>query len=330
MTFRGWRPGTFHVGTVRNRLQMAPAWTVSLMTQEDRPDCPERPSTEIFLRRLCHQLRQEGAEDKHREATDKNQDGLAAATLPLLEDDSPDIGEGHVESHEYAPAEGDEHGEVGQEALSEAEPEELAVPEQAGEGAEHDVVAPERTLPVVGEGLVLRILVETVDRVGDETSYGHEEGGGQSREDLPGLGPAQRGAEVESDVEACAHEAAEQGDDHALAEVEVLDGLLLLLLGQRGGFHAAGDADDRDSDESHHDADPYGSGQSVSLAREQRAEDRAETRAGAEGDALAESHSEIPHRKSEGQAPDAPEDTEDHGQQAFLGILGVDLEQAVA
>ena len=85
---------------------------------------------------LSNQLRQERADYQHGDAEEEDGDGAAGDAFPFFEDDAPDIAEDDVEGHEDTPAEGDEDGVVGEETFAEAEAEELAVPEEAGEGAE--------------------------------------------------------------------------------------------------------------------------------------------------------------------------------------------------
>ena len=112
----------------------------------------------------------------------------------------------------------------------------------------------------------------------------------------------------------------EQRHGDALAEVEVLHGLLLLLFRQRGGLHAARDADDGDADEGHHHADDDGARQVTRVTGEDRAQDGAERRTGTERDALAEGDAEIAHAEAEGQTAHAPQRTEKDGEPGGLGI----------
>lgn len=95
------------------------------------------------------EIRKEDTEDEYCKTAKEHKDGLLGNTLPFLEDDTPDIGECNVESHKYAPAEGDEYGEGCEEALAEAQTEELAVPEKSGKSTEDKVVAPYTLLCIV-------------------------------------------------------------------------------------------------------------------------------------------------------------------------------------
>lgn len=69
----------------------------------------EGPACFGKLGSLADELREEGAEDEHRQTAEEDDDRLFGDTLPLLEDDAPDIGEGDIECHEDAPAEGEKH-----------------------------------------------------------------------------------------------------------------------------------------------------------------------------------------------------------------------------
>ena len=271
-------------------------------------------------RALSYDVRQEDAEDQHREATEKHIYRLLVATLPLLEDDAPDIGEYHIEAHQDAPAEGQQDRGCGEESLAEAEAEELAVPEKAGEGAEDDVVPPERALGVVAESLVLAVLVEAVAGVGEESSEGYEHRGRKSLEQRCRAIEAEIFTETQSDVEAGAHQAADHGDHYALAEVEVLDGLLPLLFRKRSGFHRTGDAYDGDAYDGDYHSDNHSHREAGRLAGEDRSEDPSEAGAESEADALAEGYAEIAHPETESQASHTPEGAEEDGEPCRLRV----------
>lgn len=237
-------------------------------------------------------MREEAGHDEHDDADDQHRDGVSRTSLPLFEDYAPDIGEDHVERHEDAEREGHQRRGVGQEALAERESEELAVPERSGEEAEEQVVGEHAGLAVVAPGMVLLILIEAVDGIGDEAAEGHEEGGRKCLEDVGRkVAEVDAAAEFESDVETSAHESREQRDCDALGEIEVLDGGFLLLLAQRRCLHRAGDTYDGDADEGDDHAEDHREGelrQGIVLGEEDVEQDGthdgAESGAGAEGD----------------------------------------------
>ena len=54
----------------------------------------------------------------------------------------------------------------------------MTVPQYTGEGAEKQVISPDITLGIVAPSVVLLILLEAIEGIGDETSNGHEQNGG--------------------------------------------------------------------------------------------------------------------------------------------------------
>ena len=55
---------------------------------------------------LPDELWQETADDEDDDAANEHGNGLLRASLPLLEDDAPDVGEHHVQGHEDAERQG--------------------------------------------------------------------------------------------------------------------------------------------------------------------------------------------------------------------------------
>ena len=78
--------------------------------------------------------------------------------------------------------------------------------------------------------MILGVLIETVDGIGNETTHGNEEGSRQGLEHIRGEGAeVDIIAEGETHIEASAHETSQQGDGKTLREVEILYRCLLLL-----------------------------------------------------------------------------------------------------
>ena len=123
---------------------------------------------------LSNNLRKEAGDEEHEDAC--NEDGYrgAVAPLPFLKDDAPHIAEDHVQSHEYAERERGEHWRGSEEALAQGKPEELTVPQCAGEEAEEEVVGPYPALAIVAPGVVVLVLPQTVNGVGHEAAEGNE------------------------------------------------------------------------------------------------------------------------------------------------------------
>ena len=134
------------------------------------------------LGKTLDDLRKERRNNEDKDTAEKNGYRLLGASLPLLENDSPDIGESHIQGHQYAPAESKEDRRVLEEALSKAESEELAVPEKTCKSAENEVVAPEIAFLVVIPGLVLAVLIEAIDGIREETAESYHECGRKSLE----------------------------------------------------------------------------------------------------------------------------------------------------
>ena len=61
---------------------------------------------------------QEAANDEYDETGDEHRDGSLAATLPLLEDDAPEVAERDVQCHKDAEGEGGEDRTLREEALA--------------------------------------------------------------------------------------------------------------------------------------------------------------------------------------------------------------------
>ena len=268
------------------------------------------------MNQLCslHELWQEAGDNQDDDANHQGHDGLLRTTLPFLQNDAPYVGEHHVECHQDAEGECHEGGGLCEESLAQRETEELAVPQGSGQGAEHEVVAPNFLFSVVAPSVVLAVLVEAVDGVGDETAKGYEEGGGEGLVHVGGqCAEVDVTSEGEAYVEASAHESGQQGDGQTLWEVEVLHRRLFLLLGKGGGFHRAGHADDGDAHECYHHAENHAEGErreGVHLREEYVEEhgthDGAQSGASAEGDALAESHTQIAHGEAKGESAHTP------------------------
>ena len=78
--------------------------------------------------------------------------------------------------------------------------------------------------------MILGVLIETVDGVGDETAQGNQEGGWQSFVHIwCECTEMDVGTEGKANVETSAHETSQQGDGKTLREVEVLYCRLLLF-----------------------------------------------------------------------------------------------------
>ena len=110
--------------------------------------------------------------------------------------------------------------------------------------------------------MILGVLIETVDGVGDETTHGYEEGGRQGLEHI-----RSEGAEVDilsegkTYIEASAHKTSQQGDSETFREVEVLHCRLLLFFRERGSLHASSHTDDGDTDKSDYHTENYAEGE---------------------------------------------------------------------
>ena len=126
---------------------------------------------------MLNDLWQEAWDNQDDDANDEYCDGFRWTSLPFFQDDAPNIGEYHVECHQDAEGERQEGRRLSEESLAEWQTEELAVPQGSCQGAEHEVVAPYLRLLLIAPSMILAILVETVDGIGDETAQCHQEGG---------------------------------------------------------------------------------------------------------------------------------------------------------
>ena len=135
--------------------------------------------------------------------------------------------------------------------------------------------------------------------------------------------------EAEAYIEARAHESGKQRYDDAFRKVKVLHGFLLLLFAERLGLHVSGHADDGYAGKRHDDAYDYGHRQVVRIAGEHRRKYCAESRARAEGDALAEGHAEVTHREAERQSAYTPKHAEEHRPQRRRGVGRVEFHKPV-
>ena len=235
------------------------------------------------LGKTLDDLRKERRNNEDKDTAEKNGYRLLGASLPLLENDSPDIGESHIQGHQYAPAESKEDRRVLEEALSKAESEELAVPEKTCKSAENEVVGPEIAFLVVIPGLVLAVLIEAIDGIREETAESYHECGRKSLEYCRSGIPGEGFAHTETDVEACAHEAGQKGDKDTLAEVEILDGSFLGLFVGLIALHHAGKADDGNTKKGDHHSHDDRSGEITCFSSKQRSQYGTETGAGAKG-----------------------------------------------
>ena len=86
-------------------------------------------------------------------------------------------------------------------------------------------------------------------------------------------------------------------------------------------------SDDGNTDESGNHSANHRSGQVSRTAQEERCEYGPESRTGTQGYGLAQSHSEITHRKAEGESAHSPEHSEDHSQGCLARIAGVEAEK---
>ena len=180
-----------------------------------------------------NELWQETGDNQDDDANHQGHDGLLRTAFPFLQDDAPNIGEHHVECHQDAEGERHKGREFGEEALAQRQSEELAIPQGTSQSTEHKVVTPNFLLLVVAPSMVLAVLIETVDGIGDETTESYEEGG---RQCLVHIGcqcaEVDVGSEGKAYVEATAHEASQEGDGKSLRKVEVLDCCLLFFFGE--------------------------------------------------------------------------------------------------
>ena len=180
---------------------------------------------------LPDELWQETADDEDDDAANEHGNGLLRATLPLLEDDAPDVGEHDVEGHEDAEGQRGQRSTAGEEALAQGQSEELRVPKGTGQQAEHEVVGPDAAFLVVAPGAVNLVLIEAIEHIGDESAEGDEQRGGERAEHRVGqFAEVNVLAKLQAHVEAAAHKACQQGNGQSLGEVEVLHRRLLLLL----------------------------------------------------------------------------------------------------
>ena len=176
--------------------------------------------------------------------------------------------------------------------------------------------------------MVLGVLIETVDGVGDETAQGNQEGGWQGfvhiRSETAEMDVV---AEGKTHIEASAHETSQQGDGKTLREVEVLHCRLLLFFWERSRLHATCHTDDGNTEKSDYHTENYAEGEwweGVHLWEEDVEQywthDGAETCTGSQGDALTQSYSQIAHGKTESQSAYAPEHTKEHGHRYIEAI----------
>ena len=187
-------------------------------------------------------------------------------------------------------------------------------------------------LEVIAPSMVALILEETVNGIGDETAQRDEHGGGEGAEHGVGeIAEMDIFTELETDIETATHETGEQGNGEATGEVEVLHGFALLLLGERLGLEKTGITDDADAQESDGHAKEHGKrerGEGIELGEEHieqhGAEDGAQTGTGAEGNALAEGHTEVTHGEAEREAAHAPEDAEEDGHPDIERLIGAE------
>ena len=115
-------------------------------------------------------MRQEAGDDEHHDADNEHGDGLLRAAFPLLKDNTPNVGEYDVERHEDAERECVHRAASLEERTAQRQSEELTVPQGTSQQTEQQVVAPDRGLRIVAPCLVLLILIEAVDGVGDKAA----------------------------------------------------------------------------------------------------------------------------------------------------------------
>ena len=177
------------------------------------------------------------------------------------------------------------------------------------------------------------------DEVGDEAAPEHDDEDGEVLPEVEAAGGDElRLGEVadglaggEAEGEEGAHEAGEDGDGDALAEVVVAlagFGLLfggdLVLLGVAGGA-VDGDADDADDDAEEDDLAGGLVEEGADLAVVDGRDEGAEEGAEAEGDGVSEGDAEVADGEAEGDAADSPEDAEEEGVAELVGCGGVGL-----
>ena len=172
-------------------------------------------------------LKQRGEKDgkqKNRKSQHEHRDRLCAAALPLFEGDAPEVGEEHVERHQDAPREGQQNGRAGEKAPSHFESEELRVPQSAGQRTEEQVHGQPTAFHrhVFTARTVLAVLAQAVGRIGQESAEGNQQDHGQSGDERIGARGLHSGADrrsgVESQREAGAHHARQQGDQQTFGQ----------------------------------------------------------------------------------------------------------------
>ena len=239
----------------------------------------------------------------------------AVDAAPLVQQDAPQIAEQHVERHEDAPREGQHQRRLCEEALAHAQPEELRVPQHAGQRAEEHVVDPHarRYREVVAARAVFHVAEDAVGGIGRETAERHEQNHRIQREKLLHAGCDGRRlngrAAFEAQTETGAHRTGQQRHQQPLGQREILHRRTALLVAeqtrtQRTGIADHGDARQRDAD-AQQQRQPLAAEEI--LPRQQRGEERAERCAGTQCDRLSERHAQIAHRQAEGQSPDTPQ-----------------------
>ena len=109
--------------------------------------------------------------DQDQQTRHEHRRRTAVDAAPLVQQDAPQIAEQHVERHEDAPREGQHQRRLCEEALAHAQPEELRVPQHAGQRAEEHVVDPHarRYREVVAARAVFHVAEDAVGGIGSFT-----------------------------------------------------------------------------------------------------------------------------------------------------------------
>lgn len=135
---------------------------------------------------------------QHDQTDDQYGDGFSVTAFPLLEDDSPDVAEYDVESHQDTERQGHERLGRGEESLTDRKSEKLAVPQSTGQEAEQCIVGPNIGLFVVAPCVVLLILIEAVDGIGNKTTQRDEERSGKGLENFGRIGEGDAFTELQT------------------------------------------------------------------------------------------------------------------------------------
>lgn len=237
---------------------------------------------------ILKQRREKDREKQNRETQHQHRDRPHTAPLPFFEGNPPEIGKQYIERHEDTPRKRQQDGRARKETPSHFKPEKLRIPQHTGQCAEEQVHGKLTAFhgKIFTARMVLQVLAQAVNRVGEEATECHEQNHRQSGiEDIGSCGLhgcTNRRTGIKPQREAGAHDAGQQGHQQTFRQGEVADGGPLLLLAhiacaQRPRITDHGDAGQRD-------AYTRQQQQSVTVEQirpgEQRGQERPERRAG--------------------------------------------------